>query len=219
MRIRQIRVVPKTWSDQLSRSRDVLVHVSFGGKPVPEALASGLSARAPELSIVLLDQGGPIPGSFWPQHFRTRSGPLKRQGSPGRGFYLFRDGLVIAHHAGGAHADAKAILTYLGGFLGEVEDQAPDDGWVYDEYVEPGGTRRQKRSRTAPRPAVQDPYEVLGVAETCTDDELRQAYKEAIKANHPDRVAHLSAALQAFALAQTLAIREAWDVLSDERGL
>jgi DnaJ-class molecular chaperone len=60
---------------------------------------------------------------------------------------------------------------------------------------------------------------VLGVPRDCSDDELRSAYKSALKMNHPDRVAHLSPALQAFALAETQNIRTAWEALKELRGL
>ena len=42
-------------------------------------------------------------------------------------------------------------------------------------------------------------WEVLGVTESATDAEVRLAYKRGMALCHPDRVAHLSADMQALA--------------------
>lgn len=70
----------------------------------------------------------------------------------------------------------------------------------------------------APEPDPDDPYVVLGVPADATDEQIASAYKEAMRLNHPDKVAHLSPALQKFAEQQTLAIRAAWDRIRALRG-
>lgn len=68
-----------------------------------------------------------------------------------------------------------------------------------------------------PPPAEDDPYVVLGVPRTATDEEVRAAWRDQMKMNHPDRVSHMSPALQKFALAQTIAIQVAYDAIQKAR--
>lgn len=227
MRPRILTLTPRTFDAALDRRRFALVRVARGARGLPAPLVDGLVDARPEgLTVGLVDAARPYPARFWLDAFQTRSGPIRRDGSAvPEGYYLYRDGLVVAHHAGGAHADPRQVLRYLLERLVEapVEDAG---GWVHEQAAEPGaGWRHQQRREPPPPPppppgpAGVDPYQVLGVAPTCSDDELRKAYKAALKANHPDRVAHLSAALQQFALAQTQAIRAAWETLKSKRGL
>ena len=178
--------------------------------------------------------------------FRARFLLVRSGDRPQAGYYLFRNGIIIAHHPAGVRIDTDMVAAYLRERLLETPDpDMHEQRWVYEETARPGagygrqasggGQRRrpppeedgptyhkreERRTRMdPPKPAQPDPYTVLGVSPDCSDDELRTAYKQALKMNHPDRVAHLSPALQAFALAQTQAIRDAWDVLKARRGL
>lgn len=56
----------------------------------------------------------------------------------------------------------------------------------------------------------QDCFAVLGVPTSATVEEIRQAYKELIKQNHPDRVHYMSPALRKFAETQTKMINVAY---------
>jgi DnaJ-domain-containing protein 1 len=55
-----------------------------------------------------------------------------------------------------------------------------------------------------------DCFEVLGVSNSATVEEIRQAYKTLIKQNHPDRVYDMSPALRKFAESQTQMINTAY---------
>ena len=72
--------------------------------------------------------------------------------------------------------------------------------------------------RATATPGGQDPYGILGIASTATDDEVKSAYREQMKLNHPDKVAHLSPALQQFAQQQTLIVKHAYDTILGMRG-
>ena len=65
------------------------------------------------------------------------------------------------------------------------------------------------------------PCEVLGLAETVSDEELRRRYRELVKENHPDR--HIAAGMPAemvdIATARLAAINAAYEQLAKERGL
>jgi DnaJ-domain-containing protein 1 len=100
--------------------------------------------------------------------------------------------------------------------------QPPPTTWVYDE---PGPARAPSASSTGtPAPAQggsmgpDDPYVVLGITAAATDDEVKTAYRNQLKLNHPDKVAHLSPALQAFAQQQTLAVNRAYESILSMRG-
>jgi DnaJ-domain-containing protein 1 len=74
------------------------------------------------------------------------------------------------------------------------------------------------RSTPAPAPSADDPYVILGIAPGATPEEIKAAYKNQLKLNHPDKVAHLSPALQAFAQQQTLAVKSAYETLIRRTG-
>lgn len=70
-------------------------------------------------------------------------------------------------------------------------------------------------------PDQDDPYTVLGVSASATDQEVRKAWRDLIKANHPDRVIAQGLPEEFVALAnEKLAkINAAWDRIAKERGL
>lgn len=55
-----------------------------------------------------------------------------------------------------------------------------------------------------------DCFAVLGVSESATIEEIRQAYKDLIKQNHLDRVHNMSPVLRKFAESQTKMINRAY---------
>ena len=253
MRARVATLTPHTWTSALGRRRFAVVRVQVGTTGFDPALTDALFSARPEgVTFGIVDLSRRHPPDFWINAFRSQVGPLRRDGSAvPAGYYVFRDGLVIAHHPGGSrNSEIPNIIRYLSERL--VDGPAgggSGHSWVYEEQGSgsydprggrrgpgpgPGGRRsstagsRQRTQRPppptpppppAPPPGEADPYGVLGVAHDCSDDELRAAYKAALKLNHPDRVAHLSPALQSFALAETQAIRAAWEALKERRGL
>lgn len=187
---------------------------------MPTAIADGLVALRPEgVTIALLDATRRYAPSFWLDAFQTRIGPLHRDGrAASPGYYLFQDQRIVAHHAGGVHAEHSAIVAHFRPSLTGAPRETHHESWVYEDSPRADRTPPPAEPPPPPSPPAFDPYEVLGVPPTCTDQELKAAYRQAIKANHPDRVAHLSPALQRFALEQTLLIQQAWDALKGGRG-
>ena len=59
-----------------------------------------------------------------------------------------------------------------------------------------------------------DPYEVLGVSQGASREEIRSAYRELIARYHPDKVAHLGQEFEAIAREKTLAINRAYEMLA-----
>jgi hypothetical protein len=60
-------------------------------------------------------------------------------------------------------------------------------------------------------------FRVLGVSEDASDDEVRRAYRDKLRRNHPD--VKRSDAAKARAEAKFKEIRSAWDVVSSARGI
>lgn len=58
-----------------------------------------------------------------------------------------------------------------------------------------------------------DPYAVLGIAPTASDDAIRAAYRARMQEYHPDKVAHLGEELQRLALAKSQQIQRAYQQL------
>ena len=62
-----------------------------------------------------------------------------------------------------------------------------------------------------------DPYKVLGIDSSATDDEVKRAYRRMAMKYHPDRVAGMSEELQRHAAEQMKEINEAYDIIKQRR--
>jgi DnaJ like chaperone protein len=74
---------------------------------------------------------------------------------------------------------------------------------------------RAMRARYVPG-APRDPYDVLGVAHDAPIDEIRAAWKQAVRDSHPDRMLARGVPEEAVKLAERrlLAVNEAWEEIS-----
>jgi len=64
-----------------------------------------------------------------------------------------------------------------------------------------------------------DPYDVLGLARSAPDDEVRKAWRALAKKHHPDRVAHLGEDVRRHSEERFKAIQAAWERIKQERGI
>ena len=63
---------------------------------------------------------------------------------------------------------------------------------------------------------IGNPYEILGVRETATDDEVKAAYKEMVKKYHPDR--HANNPLEDLAEEKLVQVNQAYDEINNMFG-
>lgn len=81
-----------------------------------------------------------------------------------------------------------------------------------DSYGSSYGSGRSRSSSYS-----KDPYRVLGIDSSATDDEVKRAYRKMAMKYHPDRVAGMSEELQRNAAEQMKEINEAYEVIKQRR--
>jgi len=93
-------------------------------------------------------------------------------------------------------------------------------GHLYDMGVFSGSVRpKPERPPPPAAPAAQDPYELLGIPRTASDDELEQAYRRLMSEYHPDRVANAAKEIRDIADRRTREINQAYDLVRRQRGI
>jgi len=124
------------------------------------------------------------------------------------GYYLFRDGRLLAWHLGlPTPADAKQLLgpsivalglatlarqlSVFGMVLGSAAEEAvaPRIAARFREAAatRPADASEQQATAEAPHDELLEAYRVLGVPPTATDEELVRAWRAMQRKYHPDR--------------------------------
>lgn len=62
-------------------------------------------------------------------------------------------------------------------------------------------------------------YKILEIEETCTDDEVKKAYRKMALKYHPDKISHLGEDFKKSATEKFLKVQEAYETLKSERGI
>lgn len=84
----------------------------------------------------------------------------------------------------------------------------------------PGGFKKEKTSSESNgagyqgRTGSKDPYEILGVKPGAGMEEIRNAYRQAVKTYHPDKVSHLGPEFQELAKQKFVEIQNAYEKLT-----
>ena len=87
-------------------------------------------------------------------------------------------------------------------------------GLIFLIYFATRMMRRWLTARSAPGPS---PFEVLGLEQDATDEQIEATWRRLIMENHPDRVAKLDPAIQKLAAQRTKAINKAYQQLQRRR--
>ena len=66
---------------------------------------------------------------------------------------------------------------------------------------------------------VDDAYTILGIDPSASDDEVKKAYREMAKKNHPDKVAYLGEDVRKAAEKKFQEINDAYDKIKKQRGM
>lgn len=91
----------------------------------------------------------------------------------------------------------KRRASAAGGFPPPGQERPPNPG------------PRARPSASGAR-AADDPYTVLGVSRSATQDEIRDAFRARMSEYHPDKVEHLGKELRELAHQKTVAIQRAY---------
>ena len=135
-----------------------------------------------------------------------------------------------------AKSDGNTIYDYAASFAaaqpdGDVRQVGPEEREILANIVRPlridprlfswHSARRGVGGAAQAESRAADPYEVLGVKRSMSNDELRTAYREKAKRLHPDilRAQGLSEELLGRANEQMSRINAAWDEIKKERGI
>ena len=109
----------------------------------------------------------------------------------------------------------RLIAQYLGisqsDYMSIHERHVGSSDSGYSDYS--GYSGRSNASRTYDK----DPYRVLGIDSSATDDEVRKAYRKMAMKYHPDRVAGMSEEMQRNAAEQMKEINQAYEVIKERR--
>jgi hypothetical protein len=212
--IRAARFTPTSFATDITRTPFVFVQVDpVIGRQFPMALIRHFDRyHEGRFSYGTLPRLSVRTPAWWTDNFRNSMGSLRHGVSDGT--WLFESGLVTGYHAGpSALIDERTYVAY---FEELVQRRLEQGG--YSRASERQESPRHPTSPPAPSVEEPSPFSILGVPDTATDEQVRDAWREQMKLNHPDRVAHLSPALQKFALAQTMEVQRAYDAITRMRG-
>jgi DnaJ like chaperone protein len=81
------------------------------------------------------------------------------------------------------------------------------------------GAHRTQDGRWQPQDQGEDPYEVMGLDSTASNEELRKTWRELAKKFHPDRVQHLGEDVRRHSEEQFKRLQNAWSTIKRERNL
>lgn len=222
-------VLPVRFDGFLRKRPFAIVFLGNGSSvPRPRAVLEGVDQAFPrQVSAGWLARDAVPDDGWWARHWRTDLGPYQRGAVPPAGVYLFHMGYVVGHSPATASSGGLTEWLRVREYLLErmrLKDSQGGDGTEWTWQSKPGDSPGGRRTRE-PEPdktrvvRADDPYALLEVAASADDADVKKAFRTAIKLNHPDRVAHLSKAIQAFAHERTQLILAAWDRIKEERGI
>lgn len=119
---------------------------------------------------------------------------------------------VIANRLGINSGDYVSIFTR------HVSSRYSNGGSQYGSYGYSEGSRSYSGSSSS-RTYQRDPYKVLGLESTATDEEVKKAYRRLAMKYHPDKVESMGEEVKKNAEAQFREINEAYEQIKAARGM
>lgn len=101
----------------------------------------------------------------------------------------------------------RGYSSYNGGFGGGFGGYGSSQGGSYN------------RSSSSQSTYTKDPYKVLGIDSSATDDEVKKAYRRLAMKYHPDKMESMGESMKKQAEAQFREINEAYEVIKKARGI
>jgi len=238
---RPTRLSPRSFQEDITETLYALVYIDGSGMPKFHAgVAEFFMSAYPKLfTCGVLAARALRDDRWWEAEFQTSVGPLRNDRR--RGYYLFEGGLIIGHHNGEPRRAAaawteisedmeKRIRIY--GFRGaRVSAEDMEAARQIISYLDEIVDGRQQQSGWGAEPDVDpviappsstvtvglDPFVILGIPHDASDADIKAAYRKQMKLNHPDKVTHMSQAIQDFAKAQVVSIKSAYDRITGMR--
>lgn len=116
------------------------------------------------------------------------------------------------------HQSEVNMLRLIAQYLGI---SASDYTSIFERHVGHSDTRYSGGSdnsrSTSSSSYNKDPYRVLGIDSSATDDEVRRAYRKMAMKYHPDRVAGMGEEIQRNAAEQMKEINQAYEIIKQRR--
>lgn len=91
--------------------------------------------------------------------------------------------------------------------------------FIHKDQIQP---QKRKAPPAQPRPPetfTDDPYAILGISRSSTDEQIKTAYRDLSKKNHPDLVAHMSEDFQKMAEEKLKKLNWAFGEIKKSRSL
>lgn len=80
-------------------------------------------------------------------------------------------------------------------------------------YAKEENFRHSSEKQESPNEEKDDPYEILGLKQNATKEEIRTAFKKLAAQYHPDKVQHLGKEFQELAHKKFVKIKKAYEIL------
>lgn len=137
--------------------------------------------------------------------------------------------LQAAFADGSVEADERAILQTIADELGfsRIElarilamAEAQMNFFKHGQY-QGGGQGQQYRQEAPSKDRLKDAYQLLGVSESDSDQEIKRAYRKEMSKHHPDKLAAkgLPPEMMEMAKEKTQEIQQAWEWIREARGI
>lgn len=111
-----------------------------------------------------------------------------------------------------------ALYGWIAGLFKETSQATSDQTTATNESKQHNNSddfNGQNQAKSVAQSAnTHSPWEILGVPESASKEEISKAYKQKMMQNHPDKVASLDPQIQHFATERTKLIKEAYEKLA-----